>query len=214
MRAAGLKRGEAAGPARGETTLEPTVELLFGLLLGFSLTIPPGPMNALIASTATRSYRSGVLTGLGAMSSDALWAAVVFLLRTVVDLSGVVRGVYVVGAGVMAFLSYRILRTQDDSPGAAPTRSTTTYGTALLVGLSNPFQVIWWLTGGLGFAYYGGPVLFLGLFAAIAVWVLVFPAAVHLGTRRSEERQRWVRVGSGVLILGFAAYFLYLGLVP
>jgi threonine/homoserine/homoserine lactone efflux protein len=42
-----------------------------GLLIALSLTVPPGPVNALIASHAVlRSWRAGFLVGMGAMTVD------------------------------------------------------------------------------------------------------------------------------------------------
>ena len=183
--------------------------LLLGLVLGFSLTIPPGPMNALIASQTVRSLRSGVLTGFGAMSADLVLFLVVFALRTAVDLTPVVRYVYVLGAAVMLFLTLRLLR-QNPSPGADVASGIRTYSQALLVGVSNPFQIVWWLTAGLAFAYVGGVVLFVGLFAAVAVWVVTFPYALHLGTRHRPGVARAVVYVSAALMIGFAAYFVFL----
>ncbi len=60
--------------------------VLAGLALGFSLTVPPGPMNALIAGRAMRSLRAGITTGLGAMTADALLGAIVYAARTEIDL--------------------------------------------------------------------------------------------------------------------------------
>jgi threonine/homoserine/homoserine lactone efflux protein len=80
------------------------------------------------------------------------------------------------------------------------------------VGVSNPFQILWWLTVGIAFAYLGGLVLFAGLFGAIAVWIIVFPWVVHLGAERRPGIARAIVAVSGVLIFGFAAYFLYLAL--
>jgi threonine/homoserine/homoserine lactone efflux protein len=185
-----------------------SVELiLFGLGLGFSLTVPPGPMNALIATNSTRSWRSGFVTGLGAMTSDAILGTVVFLVQAVVDLHAVARPIYLLGAVEMALLGYRLLVAAEAPPPAA---SASTYATALAVGLSNPFQVLWWLTAGLAFAYFGGALLLLALFAAIAVWVTVFPWAVRVGTRRSPRARTGVRYVSGALVLAFSAYFVVL----
>ncbi|MGI0130612.1 MAG: lysine transporter LysE, partial [Thermoplasmata archaeon] len=75
---------------------------------------------------------------------------------------------------------------------------------------SNPFQIVWWLTAGLAFAYLGGLVLFVALFAAIALWVLAFPSALHLGTRRRPGAARAVVYVSAVILFAFAAYFLVL----
>ncbi len=46
--------------------------LFSGLLLGYSLAVPPGPMNALIAAWSLRSFRHGFTVGVGAMSADFL----------------------------------------------------------------------------------------------------------------------------------------------
>jgi threonine/homoserine/homoserine lactone efflux protein len=46
--------------------------LFSGLLLGYSLAVPPGPMNALIAAWSLRSFRHGFAVGASAVSADFL----------------------------------------------------------------------------------------------------------------------------------------------
>ena len=189
--------------------MEFAFSLLFGLALGFTLTIPPGPMNALIAFQSVRSLRGGIITGVGAMSADLVLGVLVYAVHAVLDLGAVLRWVYLVGAVVMTVFGVRILlRVGAPEP---PSRSgIRTYTQAVLVGVSNPFQIAWWLTAGLAFAYLGGLVLFVGLFAAIAIWVVAFPYALHLGTRRHPEVARAVVYVSVALMLAFAAYFVLL----
>ncbi|MGI0129942.1 MAG: lysine transporter LysE, partial [Thermoplasmata archaeon] len=100
--------------------------VLFGLALGFSLTIPPGPMNALIASQTVRSLRDGVITGFGAMSADLALGVLVYAFRSAIDLGSVVRWVYLVGAGVMIFLGSRLL-LKPALPGTPPASGLRTY---------------------------------------------------------------------------------------
>ena len=189
--------------------MELAFALVLGVALGFSLTIPPGPMNALIASQTVRSLHAGIITGLGAMSADLVLGVLVYVLRTEIDFGSVVRWVYLIGAFVMAFLGCRLLyRAERPTPENAS--AIRTYSQGVLVGISNPFQIVWWFTAGLAFAYLGGLVLFVGLFAAIAVWVVVFPHALHLGTRRRPEVARAVVYGSSAIMLVFAAYFVLL----
>jgi len=45
-------------------------KFLLGALLGHSLAVPPGPMNALIAAWSLKSLRHGFAVGAGAMSAD------------------------------------------------------------------------------------------------------------------------------------------------
>jgi threonine/homoserine/homoserine lactone efflux protein len=187
-------------------------ELAFGLLLGFSLTIPPGPMNALIASVSVRSATAGFVTGLGAMTADLILAILVYTLRSFVDLDADLRAIYVVGAVVMAYLGYRLYARSRAPPVGAPAHSVS-FAQALGVGLSNPAQILWWLTAGLAFAYLGGAILFVGLFAAILVWIVVFPTAIHRGSQRYPALGRWVGLGSSVIMFAFAGYFVYLAVV-
>jgi threonine/homoserine/homoserine lactone efflux protein len=203
------KSQTVAGHSPEGPTLEIAFSFVFGLALGFSLTIPPGPMNALIASQTVRSLRSGIITGFGAMSADLALGIVVYALRTVVDLSSIARGIYLVGAVVMVVFGIRLLR-RGPSPGPETTAGIRTFSQAVLVGVTNPFQIGWWLTAGLAFAYLGGLVLFAGLFGAIAVWVVAFPYALHLGTRGRPGIDRAVVYASAAIMFVFAGYFAVL----
>ncbi len=165
-------------------------------------------MNAWIAALAARSWRAGVVTGLGAMTADAVLAAAVFGLESVVDLGLVVRAIYVLGAVVMTVLGIRLVRRPP--PVESPPGDRRTFSAALGLGLANPFQIVWWLTAGIAFAYLGGAVLFAGLFGAIAIWIVGFPALVRRGTQRSPRAARAVVFASGALLLAFAAYFVLL----
>ncbi len=182
-------------------------DLLLGAALGASLAVPPGPMNAWIAAASTRSYRGGVATGLGAMSADAILGAVVYVLHGPIDLAPVRRLVYLLGAAVMAYFAVRLVRR---TPEAAVATDRRSFSQALLLGLSNPFQILWWLTAGIGFAFVGGAVLLLGLFGAIVVWVTTFPLAVRSGARRSPRFEKAVVVVSTVAMAVFAGYFAVL----
>ncbi|MFI5413631.1 MAG: LysE family translocator [Candidatus Lutacidiplasmatales archaeon] len=186
-------------------------ELAFGLLLGFSLTIPPGPMNAYIASQSVRSLREGITTGVGAMSADLALGILVYVAHTQVDLAGELRGVYLLGAAVMIVLGVGLLRRGSTGP-PPQTSGARTYAKAFGIGISNPFQIVWWLTAGLAFAYLGGLLLFVGLFGAIAVWIVVFPWLVHAGTEGRPGVARGVLVVSGALFFAFAGYFLFLAI--
>lgn len=186
-------------------------ELLLGLVLGFSLTIPPGPMNALIAARSASSFRRGFLTGLGAMSADLILGTVVYVLQRYIDLSSIVRYIYVVGCGVMLFLGYRLLRERPVEPGAE-TSELSVYSSALSIGLSNPFQILWWFTAGLAFAYLGGLVLLGGLFGAVAIWIVAFPYSLHFGVRRYPRAQQAVAWASGAILIAFAIYFAVLAI--
>ena len=198
-----LRQGRRGRP------LELAFALVFGFALGFSLTIPPGPMNVLIAAQTLRSLRSGIITGFGAMSADLVLGVLVYALHSVVDLDAIVRWIYAVGAVVMVGFGVWVLR-RASTPRTEPSAGIRTYSQAVLLGVTNPFQIVWWLTAGLAFAYLGGVVLFVGLFGAVAIWVVTFPYALHLGTRGRPGVERAVAYVSAAIMFAFAAYFLFL----
>jgi threonine/homoserine/homoserine lactone efflux protein len=187
---------------------DPLANLLFGLLLGFSLVVPPGPMNAWIAATSTRSFRGGFVTGLGAMTADGVLGTVVYVVDRAVDVDVAVRWIYLAGAVVMAYLASRLFRPR--ASAETPPAESAAFVRAVALGLSNPFQVVWWLTAGVAFAYLGGAVLLVGLFGAIAVWIVVFPWGVHAGSRRRPAVARAVALASGAILVAFAVYFAVL----
>jgi threonine/homoserine/homoserine lactone efflux protein len=170
-------------------------------------------MNAFIASQSVRSLREGVTTGVGAMIADLVLGVIVLVLHSAVDLSSFVRWVYVLGAGVMLYLGVSLLR-EGTRPAAPGTKGLATFAKAFALGISNPFQIVWWLTVGLAFAYLGGWVLFVGLFGAIAVWIVVFPAVLHAGAENRPGVARWMVAVSSVLIFAFGAYFVVLAVTP
>lgn len=179
--------------------------LLLGVALGFSLAAPPGPMNAWIAAASIRSVRSGVVTGLGAMTADLILGSLVYALYSTVDLAPVIRVAYLLGGAVIAFYGVRLLQRSRTPPPDLVT-GPGDFVRALGLGVSNPFQIVWWLTAGVAFAYLGGVVLFLGLFGAIGIWIVAFPLAVRAGTRRFPTLERAIPLASAALLFFFAAY--------
>src|SRR5512139_1084229 len=88
--------------------------LLRGLLIGFSIAAPVGPIGVLcIRRTLAEGRTAGVLTGLGAATADALYGCIAafgltfisaFLVRQQ-DLLALVGGAFQCYLGVRTFLS-------------------------------------------------------------------------------------------------------------
>ena len=192
--------------------LEALAAFAAGILLGLSIAAPPGPMNALIASnTVTRSRLAGHLTGLGAMTADAIFLAVTVGVGSAIQPT---RGfrilLYLLGAGVLFFLAartYPLLRKGLEvrkMPGSEdPARA---YLSGLLLGLTNPFQILWWLTAGLAFMTGIGPAVAAGFLLGIVTWIVAFPYTLDLASRRWKGTYRAVILASLVLLMVFGAY--------
>lgn len=103
---------------------------------------------------------------------------------------------------------------------------------ALVLALTNPYQILFWLTIGVGLLESGSvdvlartpyvgpalgdvlivetgtPALVLGLFGGIGVWVAGFPAALVAAQRRVKRLAPAVAYLSAIVLAGFGAVFL------
>ncbi|MBP1448938.1 MAG: LysE family transporter, partial [Thermoproteus sp.] len=82
-----------------------------GLLLGYSLAIPPGPMNALIAAWSLKGFKHGVAVGAGAMTADFVFMLATWALYRELLAAASARHTalfYAVGAAFLLYLAYKI----------------------------------------------------------------------------------------------------------
>ena len=187
-------------------------EYLLGLALGLSLAVPPGPMNALIAAEALKTPLHGTAVGAGAMSADATLMVVTYFLYRLVKPYALY--IYFIGGGVMMYLAVLMLK---------PSRITTSaqglggvirnYTKGYVMGITNPYQIGWWLSAGLTLISIMGVFSVAGLFTGILTWLITYPLAVYTGKRYLGGRYEFiVKLASGIAIMGFALYFIYIGL--
>ena len=217
--------------------LSTATSLLAGVAFGLALAAPPGPMNAIIAEeSVVRGWAAGFRAGLGAMTADAVF----FLLAlagvvTVVERYPALRAAMVTVGGLL-MLSFAV-------DAARHTRATLTgdavgggsgFSKALLLSLTNPYQILFWLTVGVALldpgqldllgalpgdrfgtvvvVETGSPALVVGLFLGIVVWILGFPAALVSLGGRVETATPAVAAASALVLAGFGVLFLWDGL--
>lgn len=188
-----------------------------GLWLGYSLAVPPGPMNALIAAWALRSFRHGFAVGAGAMSADFILMIITLLLYSALRTLG--QGVFapflLLGGAFFLYLAYKIGKSPPpERRGANPGSPLRGYLMGLSLGLVNPYQVGWWLTSGLSSIHQFGVEWAAGLFFAILTWITGFPAAVRAGWELNK-RATWlaIKVFSVATLLAFGVYFTAQGVM-
>ncbi|WP_368409292.1 LysE family translocator [Halomarina litorea] len=201
-------------------------------MFGLALAAPPGPMNAIIAEeSVVRGWDAGVRAGFGAMLADfcfflgALFGVVAFVQRY-----PLVRGAMVgVGGVLMLYFGYGAAR-ELESGFRAEGADGKGFRKAFVLAITNPYQVVFWLTGGVALlapgtvdvleplsgaladllvVRTGSPALLVGLFGGIAVWVVGFPAALVAAERRMDALAPVVAGVSAVVLGGFGVYFLY-----
>lgn len=182
-----------------------------GAALGLSLAMPPGPINALMASESAKGMAGrGFLVGLGAMTADATFLVISYSLGSLFTIEGAVRGVlYLVSAVLLAFLACLTYasRKRIGSEQAGPRRMHVPYVMGLTIGLTNPLQIAWWLSVGLSLIVSIGPLIIAGFFAGIVIWIVTFPLIIKWAAGRVPSLYRLVIYASTALLLIFAVWF-------
>lgn len=196
--------------------------LLTGVALGVSIAAPPGPVIALAANhVVSRSWLSGWLVTLGATVADAIFFALTFygFVRFV---SPAVRSVlFVLGGLLMLYLAFSTVRNARNpkatsslprsSRWSPPGRSPFLLG--LFMGLTNPFQLGWWIAIGAGMVADFGSGIAAGFFLGILSWTIIFTGIVHSGVTRYERLAPVIAYSSAVIMIGFGLWFLAQGLL-
>jgi threonine/homoserine/homoserine lactone efflux protein len=206
--------------------------LVVGALFGLALAAPPGPMNAIIAEESVlRGWRAGFKTGLGAMTADVLFffMALGGVVAFVRELPTLREAMFLVGGALMLYFAYGAVRSARDQFRNAATPDSRGFSKAFLLSLTNPYQILFWLTAGVGLltpgtvdvlsyasdslagilvVETGSAALVVGLFCGVAGWIVGFPAALTAAKSKTETLTPVIAYGSAVVLGGFGVYFI------
>jgi threonine/homoserine/homoserine lactone efflux protein len=216
--------------------------LAVGSVFGLALAAPPGPMNAVIAEESVlRGWTAGFTAGLGAMTADFVFfvlslAGVVAFLEDAPTLRG---AMVAVGGLLMLYFAYGAVASAretfvaDDEEASVPESNTEGFRKALVLALTNPYQILFWVTVGVGLLQpgtvdvlavlpvvgtdlagtlvirTGSPALLTGLFCGIVLWIVGFPATLVSVGRRVDAFAPAVAALSAVVLAGFGVTFLW-----
>ncbi|GIK42672.1 MAG: lysine transporter LysE [Chloroflexota bacterium] len=195
--------------------------LLKGLIIGFSIAAPVGPIGILcIRRTLTQGRWTGLLSGLGAATADAFYGSVAGFGLTVIStlLIGqqfwfsLIGGVFLCYLGGKTFVA-RPAETAAQSQGQGVIGA---YASTLFLTLTNPATILSFaaIFAGLGLAnasgdYGSASIMVLGVFLGSALWWLILSGGVSLLRGKfTPGMLRWVNKISGVIIAGFGLAML------
>jgi threonine/homoserine/homoserine lactone efflux protein len=195
--------------------------LLRGLAIGFSIAAPVGPIGVLcIRRALAEGWASGLVSGLGAASADAIYGCIAGFGLAFISNFLVSQQVWLRLIGGI-FLCYLGLRTLLAKPAeqASPGKGNGllgAYASTFFLTLTNPMTIISFaaIFAGLGLAsksrnYGSAGVLVLGVFMGSALWWLILSSSVGLfRTRFNPTRLQWVNRISGAIIIGFGLFAL------
>ena len=192
-----------------------------GMFVGVALAAPIGPINVEIVRRCLRGgFRNGWLVGAGALSADTLYAVLVVSgLTPLADRPAIRLPLFLAGAAMLGYVGWSSLRAAftGAEPAAVAPSGRRSYATGFLMAALNPMGIVYWLSIGAALVATavdqvgtaGSPLLVGGVFFGILCWV-TFLSALGLVARPfvTGTGMRWVTGLSGVLILGFAVWFL------
>ncbi|MDI6763180.1 MAG: LysE family transporter [Thermodesulfobacteriota bacterium] len=195
--------------------------LLKGLIIGFSIAAPVGPIGLLcIRRTLAEGRTSGLVSGLGAATADAIYGCIAGFGLTFISTLfishqvwfRVVGGLFLCYLGLKAFLS----RPAEQPASSKGNGLIGAYASTFFLTLTNPMTILSFaaIFAGLGVAstsgnYFSAGVLVLGVFSGSALWWLLLSGGVAVFRAKFKLRElKWVNRISGILILLFGLYFL------
>jgi threonine/homoserine/homoserine lactone efflux protein len=121
--------------------------LLGGIILGFSIAAPVGPIGVLcIRRTLAEGRASGLVSGLGAATADAIYGCVAGFGLTFISsfLVNQQRWLHLVGGAFLCYLGIRtfLARPADQAALAQGSGLIGAYGSTFLLTLTNPMTIL------------------------------------------------------------------------
>jgi threonine/homoserine/homoserine lactone efflux protein len=196
---------------------------LRGLLIGFSIAAPVGPIGVLcIRRTLAEGRLAGFLSGMGAASADMFYGAVAaFGLTAIQDLLigqsnwlRIVGGIFLLYLGIKTFFA----KPSEEAAKSARGGLFGAYLTTFFLTITNPITILSFLAifAGLRLGetdgnYLSASVMVLGVFLGSAAWWLTLSTGVSfLREKFTPALLTWVNRLAGVIIIIFGLLALVL----
>ncbi len=189
---------------------------LKGLIIGFSIAAPVGPIGVLcIRRTLAQGHTSGLISGLGAATADAIYGCIAALGLTFISSLLISQQIWLrlICGAFLCYLGFKIFVIQPTQKAVKTKGSSlvSAYTSTFLFTLMNPMTMLSFaaIFAGLGVTSTNGNyvlavVLVLGVFIGSVLWWLLLCAGISLfQTTLTPRRLQWVNRISGVMITMF-----------
>lgn len=198
---------------------------LKGLLLGFSIAAPVGPIGILcIRRTIAHGRVSGFISGLGAATADAFYGFIAGFGLTVISsflvnqqiILKLVGGLFLLYLGYTTFISL----PSEKSANVKGADLIGDYFSTLGLTITNPLTILSFIAvfAGLGLVhkganYFSAFLLVFGVFLGSVLWWIILSGVIGFFRKNFKTRSlRWVNIISGsiILVFGFLTLFFLL----
>lgn len=195
-----------------------------GLLIGFSIAAPVGPIGVLcIRRSFSQGYWVGLMTGLGAASADAVYGFIAAFGLTIISNLLVSQQLVLklMGGGFLCYLGWKTFRDKPAKEAAMTSgKIANAYASTFFLTLTNPMTIFSFMAIFAGFGlgntrhYFAAELMVLGVFLGSALWWLILVSGVSFFRAKMSDRAlTWINQISGVLIFCFGLVAL-LSLTP
>lgn len=195
--------------------------LIEGILIGFVVAVPVGPLGLLCINRALlMGPVTGLFSGLGVATADALAAGIAalgisFIADFLSDHQIILR---LLGGGFLIYLGLCIYQTKprQQPPPSRVNGLLSAYATTLFLTLSNPVTILsfiaiyaGWHVESMSGRYVAAAILTLGVFIGSALWwIALFVGLTTFRDKFSLRILGWIHRVSGALIAGFGLVVL------
>ncbi|MGD8552891.1 MAG: LysE family translocator [Anaerolineales bacterium] len=189
---------------------------LRGLILGFSIAAPVGPIGVLcIRRSIKYGWRAGFISGLGAASADMLYGSVAaFSVQAVSDLMiGAQSWLRGIGGLFLIYLGMRTFQKKTAVAAAPEERSSwlVSYTSTFLLTITNPLTILSFAAIFASIAPTNTELttmkslqMVAGVFSGSSLWWMILSVtAGWLKSRLSERFNQWIQWVSGMVIVLF-----------
>lgn len=196
--------------------------LIKGLIIGFSVAAPVGPIGVLtIKRTLTEGRVSGFVTGLGAAMADTLYGLIAGFGLTALSSFFLTQEFWMklVGGFFLLFLGIKSFVIKPASKAASIDSKGlfNNFISTFFLTVTNPTTILSFIAifAGIGLGstksdYISSISLVLGVFIGSALWWFVLSSIVgYFHSKLSPDKLVWINRLTGLIILSFGLYALY-----
>jgi threonine/homoserine/homoserine lactone efflux protein len=198
--------------------------LIKGLIVGFCLAAPVGPIAALcVQRTISKRLLSGFVSGLGAAAADAFYGAVAAFGATIISEFLIAERSWMqrVGGVILIFMGLRLLlaRPVEEKKEQNGKGLTGDFLSTFLLTLTNPMTFVAFAavftTMGIG-AVRGRPILTAelvgGVFLGSQLWWTVLCGGAHALRHHFDFRKlTTMNRATGIFVIGVGVVYFFLG---
>jgi len=194
---------------------------LRGMIIGFSIAAPVGPIGILcIRRTLAEGPTSGLISGLGAATADAIYGFIAGFGLTVISNLLIRQQIWLrlLGGGFLCYLGMKTFFTSPlkQSSSLKGRGLIRVYISTFFLTLTNPMTILSFMAifaglgvGSMSRGYFPAGLLVAGVFIGSALWWLFLSNGVGLfGKKFNLAGLRWTNRISGIIITTFGVWAL------